>query len=363
MSDLLDFSPPGQATFTLAGAKAYFYDAGTTNARTVYTDQTEAVAHPSPLVADANGMFAQAFTSGGTVKVVVTRSDDSTGYTLDPCEKVAAAGSGASQVSFSPTVALPFTDVQAAIEGAAASAASGFTPYGLGVSGSVSLIADMNATTTATGQYRFDNTATGTFPTGVAAADTGAVRIEREAAGSAWMWLYHDASDRTFFRRMNASAWGTWREVVIANQGAAEGDILYRSSTNWTRLAKGTAGQLLTMNPGATAPQWSGSAPGSAPVYAPRAWARYSKSVAVTIHGSGNIASISDAGTGISDVTFTTAMPDANYAVIVQVGLSGIATGVAAVTSIAGSGFRIQTNRVSTDAATDSANVSFIVLR
>jgi len=36
----------------------------------------------------------------------------------------------------------------------------------------------------------------------------------------------------------------------------AEGDILYRASTTWSRLAKGTAGQLLQMNSGATAPEW-----------------------------------------------------------------------------------------------------------
>jgi hypothetical protein len=36
----------------------------------------------------------------------------------------------------------------------------------------------------------------------------------------------------------------------------AAGDILYRGSTEWDRLPKGTAGQVLTMNAGATAPEW-----------------------------------------------------------------------------------------------------------
>lgn len=35
------------------------------------------------------------------------------------------------------------------------------------------------------------------------------------------------------------------------------GDILYRGTTEWERLAKGTAGQVLTMNAGATAPEWA----------------------------------------------------------------------------------------------------------
>lgn len=256
MSDLLDFSPPGQTTFTLSAARARFYDAGTTTPRTVYTDQSETVPHPSPLIADASGRWPQAFASGGPVKAVVTRSDESTGYTLDPCEKVAASGAGASAISFSPTVALPFTNVQAAIEGAAASAATGFTPFGLGVTGSVALLADINATNIASGQYRFDATTAGTYPTGVAAADTGAVRIERETSGSAWMVLYHDTTDRVFYRRMTSSTWGAWRENIIADIGAVQGDILYRSSTAWTRLAPGTSGQVLQTNGAAANPSW-----------------------------------------------------------------------------------------------------------
>lgn len=46
-----------------------------------------------------------------------------------------------------------------------------------------------------------------------------------------------------------------WVEALgIASE--AEGDILYRDSSKWTRLAKGTASQQLRMNAGATAPEW-----------------------------------------------------------------------------------------------------------
>lgn len=257
MSDLLDFSPPGQVTFSLAGAKARFYNAGTTTLRTVYSDQAETIPHPDPLVADSSGRFAQAFVSGGPVKVVVAQSDDSTGYTLDPCEKVAATGAGAAGISFEPTLALPYDNVQDAVEGAAASAASGFTPFGLGVTGSVALLADIDATNTATGQYRFDATTTGTFPTGITASDTGAIEVKRETSGSAWMWLYPDTNDRIFVRRMNSSTWGTWRQNVTSDQSLSAGDILYRGSTNVQRLAIGTASQILRVNAGATAPEWA----------------------------------------------------------------------------------------------------------
>ena len=43
-------------------------------------------------------------------------------------------------------------------------------------------------------------------------------------------------------------------DLDITSQSA--GDILYFDGTNWIRLAKGTAGQVLTMNAGATAPEW-----------------------------------------------------------------------------------------------------------
>lgn len=257
MSDLIDVSPPGQlSNDTLAGARAFFYNAGTTTPRTVYADEAETVPHPSPLVADADGLFPQAFVSGGPVKVIVQDSVGATLYTMDPAIKVASAGQGASQVSFTPTLALPFTNVQAAIEGAAASAAAGFTPFGLGVTGSVALIADLNATNIATGQYRFDATTTGTYPTGVAAADTGAIVLVRETAGSAWMWLYHDTTDRVFIRRMTSSTWGAWRENITTDIGAVQGDILFRSATAWTRLAAGTSGQVLRTNGVGANPSW-----------------------------------------------------------------------------------------------------------
>ena len=39
-----------------------------------------------------------------------------------------------------------------------------------------------------------------------------------------------------------------------------QGDTLYRDGSGIQRLAKGTAGQVLTMNSGATAPEWAASA-------------------------------------------------------------------------------------------------------
>lgn len=45
----------------------------------------------------------------------------------------------------------------------------------------------------------------------------------------------------------------------IALGSDAAGDIMYYNGTNYIRLAKGTASQILTVNSGATAPEWTTS--------------------------------------------------------------------------------------------------------
>jgi hypothetical protein len=52
-----------------------------------------------------------------------------------------------------------------------------------------------------------------------------------------------------------------------------------------------------------------------ATAYACRAWVNFNGTGTVAIRGSGNVSSITDAGVGLYDVNFTTAMPDANYAI------------------------------------------------
>ena len=57
------------------------------------------------------------------------------------------------------------------------------------------------------------------------------------------------------------------------------------------------------------------NASGSAPVYACRAWVNFNGTGTPAIREDGNVTSITDNGTGDYTVNFTTAMPDANYAV------------------------------------------------
>lgn len=55
---------------------------------------------------------------------------------------------------------------------------------------------------------------------------------------------------------------------------------------------------------------------GGAPMYACRAWVNFNGTGTVAIRASGNVSSITDNGTGDYTVNFTTAMPDADYAVV-----------------------------------------------
>jgi hypothetical protein len=52
-----------------------------------------------------------------------------------------------------------------------------------------------------------------------------------------------------------------------------------------------------------------------ATAYGCRAWVNFNGTGTIAIRGSGNVSSITDGGTGQYTVNFTTAMPDANYAV------------------------------------------------
>lgn len=323
MADLLDFggvrvldmnAAPG------AGYVARFYQSGTTNPVVVYTDSGLGTPHGTSVTADAAGVFAAVWSSGGAVKCVIETDAGAVVQTIDPVISVSGSASGAEDITFTPTVDLPFTNVQDAIEGAAASAASGFTPYGLGITGNATLLANLDATNIGSGAYRFDGTTTGTYPTGVAAADTGLIEHWRQSAATAMQVLYHATSDRVFHRRMASSAWGAWRENIEVNQGAAEGDTIYRGASAWTRLAKGTAGQLLRMNSGATAPEWS-----AGPI---KAWANFDgRQVAGTYTRTGTLVTVTQTSHGLStgmsvtidftsgtatDGTYTITVSDAN---------------------------------------------------
>jgi hypothetical protein len=69
-----------------------------------------------------------------------------------------------------------------------------------------------------------------------------------------------------------------------------------------------------------------------ATAYGCRAWVNFNGTGTVAIRASGNVTSITDNGTGIYTINFTTAMPDANYSAVLTCNetASGSGTGIIA---------------------------------
>lgn len=103
---------------------------------------------------------------------------------------------------------------------------------------------------------------------------------------------------------------------------------------------------------------------GTAPMYACRAWVRFN--AAGTIDGSGNIASVTKNSTGNYTITFTTAMPDANYTVSTSTHAttsSAAAGRVIEPYDIAAGSLKVQVAASSSGAAADSAINCVMIFR
>jgi len=107
------------------------------------------------------------------------------------------------------------------------------------------------------------------------------------------------------------------------------------------------------------------NATGSAPMYSGRAWVQFTGTGTVTVNGEGNVSSITDNGTGNYTVNFTTAMPDANYAVGSSLSTPGGSSATAAltVTTYTTTSFLIISRNGSSGSFFDQELVSAIVLR
>ena len=66
-----------------AGAKAYFFDAGTTTPQATYTDAALSVPHDHPVVADSQGQFPAIFLQQGTYRLRILDADDATIHDVD----------------------------------------------------------------------------------------------------------------------------------------------------------------------------------------------------------------------------------------------------------------------------------------
>ena len=104
---------------------------------------------------------------------------------------------------------------------------------------------------------------------------------------------------------------------------------------------------------------------GTAPVYAARAWVNFNGTGTVAIRSSGNVSSITDNGVGNYTVNFTTAMPDANYAVVGSVaGSTGVGAAgnnvIAEAIGVAGTSYSNKTTSSVQILTSDNNNDSLI---
>lgn len=137
---------------------------------------------------------------------------------------------------------------------------------------------------------------------------------------------------------------------IIASQAEAEAGTDANKLMTPLRTASAVAAQAKTAL----------NASGSAPIYACRAWVNFNGTGTVAIRGSGNVTSITDNSVGNYTVNFTTAMIDANYAVV------GTCEGNSAALSIlsqAAGNTNIQTRYAATNTVTDPTFVDVAVFR
>ena len=148
----------------------------------------------------------------------------------------------------------------------------------------------------------------------------------RNESNSAWVvvakkegngWIPYQPDNRYAYRSNNLSDLGS-AATARANLGAAEdsSDPDFTNDPNAAARRGLVRSKLITLMldtiPGLVAAELN--APGSAPLYACRAWVNFDGTDTVAIRASGNVSSITDNWTGDYTVNFTTAMPDANYA-------------------------------------------------
>lgn len=106
---------------------------------------------------------------------------------------------------------------------------------------------------------------------------------------------------------------GTITSAKIADGTIVSGDLASNSVTT-AKITDVNVTTAKIADAAVTPAKLSGGQSGSAPVYGARAWVNFNGGTAA-INASGNVASVVRNGTGEYTITFTTAMPNANYVV------------------------------------------------
>jgi hypothetical protein len=151
------------------------------------------------------------------------------------------------------------------------------------------------------------------------------------------------AAGLTYFVRFNAALTLTNNAAIITQTGAnitttaGATCILRSTASNTVEVLSYSAASTSTPANAGTAAVGSAdtfargdhvhnkevTSSGSAPLYGARAWVIFNGTGTPSIYASGNVTSITDNGTGDYTITFTTALPSANYSVALTVDNSG----------------------------------------
>jgi len=129
----------------------------------------------------------------------------------------------------------------------------------------------------------------------------------------------------------NGAAAPTWIAQSSIAAGSATNATLATTATLATLATLATTATLATLATLATSASKLTTASGSAPSYSARAWVRFDGTGTIgtnqTITASGNVTSVFKNADGDYTITFTTAMPNANYAVSATGSNTNIANG------------------------------------
>lgn len=114
---------------------------------------------------------------------------------------------------------------------------------------------------------------------------------------------------------------GTTDQITVTNGNSVAGNPTISAVV--ASQAEAIAGSDTTKLMTAQRTKQALNAGGSAPIFAARAWVSFDGTGTPAISGSGNVASITDLGTGSYQINFTTDMPDTNYGVSLSRGGNG----------------------------------------
>lgn len=154
-------------------------------------------------------------------------------------------------------------------------------------------------------------------------------------------------------------------KIALSGNASGTGTLTIaapNTSTDRTLTLPDSSGTMATAE--STLTQFNAS--GSAPVYAARAWVNFNGTLAAAnmIRASGNVTSITDNGVGDYTVNFTTAMPDANYAMSYSISsqAGAIAPTIRSYSQTT-SANRIQTLNSGQTAVQDSNEIGLVIFR